>query len=143
MRSTLFHRLCFLLSASPLSATVDIISALSSFVNPFLTIFLSFLHYRQIFYIILYSILFLMPFHYYSAFYTLNPSSYTYILYAKRNLFLSFKCNFTPNYIVHLYNWDKTYLFILYKFRKICFYRLDFSQKCVIIVYVKRYSFDI
>ena len=59
------------------------------------------------------------------------------------NMFLSFKCNFTPNYIVHLYNWDKTYLFILYKFRKICFYRLDFSQKCVIIVYVKRYSFDI
>ena len=79
MRSTLFHRSCFLLSSSPLSATVDIISALPSFVNPFLTIFLSFLHYRQIFYIILYSILFLMPFHYYSAFYTLNPSSYTYI----------------------------------------------------------------
>ena len=64
-------------------------------------------------------------------------------IYVKRNLFLSFKCNFTPNYIVHLYNLDKTYLFVLYKFRKICFYRLDFSQKCVIIVYVKRYSFDI
>ena len=78
-RSTLFHRLCFLLSASPLSATVDIISALPSFVNPFFTIFLSFLHYRQIFHIILFSIWFLMSFHYYSAFYTLNPSSYTYI----------------------------------------------------------------
>ena len=53
MRSTLFHRSCFLLSASPLSATVDIISALLPFVNPFFTIFLSFLHYRQIFHIIL------------------------------------------------------------------------------------------
>ena len=85
---TLFHRSCFLLSASPLSATVDIISALSSFVNPFLTIFLSFLHYRQIFHIILYSIWFLIPFHYYSAFYTLNPSSYTYICKKKFVLIL-------------------------------------------------------
>ena len=62
---TLFHRLCFLLSASPLSATVDIISALPSFVNPFLTIFLSFLHYRQIFYIIWISEWFLISFHHY------------------------------------------------------------------------------
>ena len=38
----------FLSSAVPLSATVDIISALPAFVNPFLTIFLSFLHYWQI-----------------------------------------------------------------------------------------------
>ena len=52
----------------------------------------------------------------------------------------------TPNLgssIVFLYNLERPYLFTLYKFRKICFYRLDFSQKCVIIVYVKRYSFDI
>ena len=88
VRSTLFHRSCFLLTASPLSATVDIISALPSFVNPFLTISLSFLHYRQIFYIILYSIWFLMPFHYYSAFYTLNPSSYAYICKKKFVLIL-------------------------------------------------------
>nr|DAZ61303.1 MAG TPA: hypothetical protein [Caudoviricetes sp.] len=45
--------------------------------------------------------------------------------------------------IVFLYNLERPYLFTLYKFRKICFYRLDFSQKYVIIVYVKRYSFDI
>lgn len=45
--------------------------------------------------------------------------------------------------IVFLYNLERPYLFTLYKFRKICFYRLDFSQKCVIIVYVKRYSFGI
>jgi len=44
------------LSAPPLSATVDIISALPSFVNPFFTIFLSFLLYQQIFHIILSSI---------------------------------------------------------------------------------------
>lgn len=68
---TLFHRLCFLLSASPLSATVDIISALPSFVNPFLTIFLSFLYYRQILHFKLTCCLFYPKIHYIYPLYTL------------------------------------------------------------------------
>ena len=68
---TLFHRLCFLLSASPLSATVDIISALLSFVNPFLTIFLSFLHYRQFLHFKLTCCLFYPKIHYIYPLYTL------------------------------------------------------------------------
>lgn len=69
VRSTLFHRLCFLLSASPLSATVDIISALPSFVNPFFTIFLSFLHYRQILHFKLTCCLFYPKIHYIHPFF--------------------------------------------------------------------------
>ena len=69
VRSTLFHRLCFLLSASPLSATVDIISALPSFVNPFLTIFLSFLLYRQILHFKLTCCLFYPKIHYIHPFF--------------------------------------------------------------------------
>lgn len=69
VRSTLFHRLCFLLSASPLSATVDIISALPSFVNPFFTIFLSFLHYQQILHFKLTCCLFYPKIHYIHPFF--------------------------------------------------------------------------
>lgn len=91
MRSTLFHRLCFLLSASPLSATVDIISALPSFVNPFLTIFLSFLHYRQFLHFKLTCCLFYPKIHY------IHP--FLKILYLT-----DFQNNFLDKEWVYIYN---------------------------------------
>ena len=92
MRSTLFHRSCFLLSASPLSATVDIISALLPFVNPFLTIFLSFLHYRQFLHFKLTCCLFYPKIHYIHPFF-------------KNKLYSTdFQNNFLDKEWVYIYN---------------------------------------
>ena len=92
MRSTLFHCLCFLLSASPLSATVDIISALLPFVNPFLTISLSFLHYRQFLHFKLTCCLFYPKIHYIHPFF-------------KNKLYSTdFQNNFLDKEWVYIYN---------------------------------------
>ena len=83
---------CFLLSASPLSATVDIISALPSFVNPFLTIFLSFLHYRQFLHFKLTCCLFYPKIHYIHPFLKIK-------LYST-----DFQYNFLDKEWVYIYN---------------------------------------
>ena len=90
-----FHTLSpsvFFLSASPLSATVDIISALPSFVNPFLTIFLSFLHYRQFLHFKLTCCLFYPKIHYIHLFF-------------KNKLYSTdFQNNFLDKEWVYIYN---------------------------------------